>query len=63
LAQVTVEPGGTTIVLFCRGGFSWRLRHPASDNGISTASMIRRMRFSFASFRTADRWYSHGAGK
>jgi hypothetical protein len=38
LEQVTVEPGGTTTVVFRGGGLSWKLRQPPRLKGISATS-------------------------
>ncbi len=38
--QVTVEPGGTTTVVFRGGALSLKLRHPARLSGISAVSRI-----------------------
>src|SRR5208283_2305450 len=46
LLHVTVDPGGTTIVVLFGGGggLSWKLRHPARPSGTSKTSRILPMR-------------------
>jgi hypothetical protein len=38
LEQLTVDPGGTTIVLRGGGGLSWKLKHPPRLSGINATS-------------------------
>jgi hypothetical protein len=56
--QVTLDPGGTTMVFLCGGGFSWILRHPPKLSGINAASSNFFMRWILQD-NTAPNGHTH----